>query len=272
MSIFTASALIISPAFARQPHHPLISWDSKVKFGSVAADSSATGYPASNLANPSTLLRWQSASTAEQLVTISNIEGQSDHVAIARHNLGSTGALVSVEGITAEPGAVWEELLDPVLLGDDAPHIFRFAKDSYIGLRLRIVPDGTAPRCAVLYCGELLALMPGLSPGYVPLTQAEQIREFNGTSESGEYLGSIIMGAGLRSTAEVPEIDPDYYDQKLAPFIRAANRKQPFFFAWSPTKHPGQVAYAWLASAASAPVIRGTGQRSLSLDMAGLSI
>lgn len=272
MAIFTSHALVIAPTFAYRPRHPLISWNNKVKFGSATADSSATGYPASNLANPSTLLRWQSASTSEQLVTISNIEGQSDHVAIARHNLGSTGALVSVEGITAEPGAVWEELLEAVLLGDDAPHIFRFATGSYTGLRLRIVPDGTAPRCAVLYCGELLALMPGLSLGYVPLTQAEVIRDFNGTSESGEYLGSIILGAGLRSTAEVPEIDPDYFDQKLQPFVSAANRKQPFFFAWSPVKHPGQVAYAWLASAASAPVNRGTGQRSLSLDMAGLSI
>lgn len=273
MSVYTSPALVITPDFEYAPHHPLVLWETLVTRTNVAADSAEVAYPASNLANPNTNLRWQSASTASQQITISDLDGEIDCLAIARHNFGSGAIEVTeIEGITADLGAVWESIFGPQQLADDTPAMFRFAKDFYVGIRITLTPDATAPQCAVLFCGELMAIKPGISPGYIPLSRALQIDLFNGRAERGEYLGSIVDGATLSSRATVPSIDPDYYDEVLKPFVYAANRGSPFFFAWAPEHHADEVAYAWLNSPANPSVTQASGELELSLDMSGLAL
>src|SRR5690606_20831318 len=101
--------------------------------------SELTDFPASNLANPSTtpLQGWRSDSTADQYVTATvSPQVEVDYVGIARHNLGSTQTVVTVEAILADEGADWEVVVEPTTLGDDAPAVFRFAPDFYVGVRL----------------------------------------------------------------------------------------------------------------------------------------
>lgn len=271
MALITAPALIISPDTTIEPHHPLIGCDNKVTFGNLAADSEAANYPVTNLANPLTVSGWRSGSTAAQVVEINSLEGQTDYVGIARHNLGSTGCSVAVWGITAEPGAVFEELLDPVLLADDAPAMLRFAKDYYVGLELRLVPDGTAPQMAVLFAGALLAVRPGIQPGYVPLPLAVSLDVQNGRSQSGEYLGAIVTGAALGSPASFRDMEAGWFDSEMRPFIDAANYGATFFWAWAPTYRPNDVAYAFLAQTAQPPVVRSGAFYDLDLSMGGVA-
>lgn len=270
MALYTPAALIITPNFDYESHHPLIGWEQKVTFAGLTSDSAATDYPVTNLSNPNTNLYWKSASTATQLVTASSLEGQTDYIGVARHNFGSAGVTVSVETITAEPGAVWTEVFAGIIPADDSPFIMRFAKGYYIGVRLRLIPVATAPQAAVWYAGSLTALKPGLAPGYVPLTRAENIEVYSGRSTSGEYLGAIITGGSLQSGASIKDVDPDFYATALDGFVRSANRFAPFFFAWSPTDYPEEVAFAWLTSTVLPNISRTTGYLDLSLPMAGL--
>lgn len=270
MGIVTAPGLVITPDYDYEPHHPLVCWENKVTFSGLTSDSAVTGNPVTNLANQNTNNLWKSGSTAEQLVTVSSLDGETDSVNIARHNLGSAAVLVSVETLTAEPGAVFTEVFAPVYLADDSPAILRFAKGYYTDVRLRLVPTATAPQIGILYVGALTALKPGLEPGFVPLSRAKNYEVYSGRSTSGEYLGAIITGGGLQSSASIRDIDPDFYGDVVAPFLESANLFEPFFFAWSPDAYPSEVAFAWLTSPALPNISRNTLHVDISLSMAGL--
>jgi hypothetical protein len=178
---------------------------------------------------------------------------------------------VAVWGITAEPGAVFEELLEAVLLADDAPAMLRVVKGFYVDLELRLVPDGTAPSIAVLFAGPLLAVRPGIQPGYVPLPLAVSLDVQNGRSQSGEYLGAIITGAALGSPASFRDLEANWFDAQMRPFIDAANYGATFFWHWAPTYRPDDVAYAFLAQTAQPPVVRSGAFYDLDLSMGGVA-
>lgn len=270
--LFISPALVVTPADPEQAHYPLIGIETKVTLANVSADSEVSGYPVTNLANPLTVSEWRSASTAEQLITIEDLEGQTDYVGIARHNLGSAGVAVTVEGITGEIDAEWEVLLDSVTLGDDSPHVFRFAKDYYVGIQLRLVPADVAPKIAVMFAGALQTIWKGIAPGYTPLHLGEQIDILNGRSASGEHLGAIVTGATLASTASFQDIDPEWFAANMPALLSRLNRGASFFWLWSPTTHPDHVAYANLARTAVPVISRATEHYDLDLSMSGLAL
>lgn len=272
MAILISPALVVSPAADFQPHLPLVGWHNQVTAATVSADSETTAYPATNLANPASVLLWVSDTTAEQLVTVINLSGQSDYVGVARHNWGSTGVLVSVEGLTAASSPDFVEIFEPVLLGDDTPHVLQFAKDYYTSIRLRLVPDAVAPRAAVVHVGELLTLPNGIEPGYTPLRDGQEVTRADGWSEAGEYLGGIVSGSKLTSAASIKNIDPDEYDAYVRPFVSAANNGAAFFFIWAPDVRPAEVAYCSLDRAAIPVINYETGEKDLTLSMGGLAL
>lgn len=273
MTVYTSPGLVVAPAFDYEPHHPLVLWNTLVIRTNIAADSADPSYPVSNLANPNTNLRWQSGSTAGQQITISDLDGQIDSIAIARHNFGSGAVEVTeIEGITAEPGAVWQSLFGPQQLPDDTPALFRFAKGYYVGIRLTLTPTSLVPQCAVLFCGEIMAIRPGIVPGFTPLGAALSIDVYNGRSERGEHLGSIVSGAELATSLSFKDIDADVFEDEVMPFLAAANLGSPFFFAWSADTSPADVSFAWLASTCLPVINRTTGEIDMTLDLKGLSL
>lgn len=271
MGIFLSPGLIITPTISK-PHYPRIGWDNKVTASNVSAASETTAGPATNLANPDTVGGWISGSTAEQLVTVTGLTGESDYIGIARHNLGSTGATVSVEGLTAESSPSWVEVFEGALFADDAPVVLQFEKDFYTGLRVRIIPDGTAPRAAVLYAGELLAMQKGLQPGHTPLSKGQDTELATGRSEAGEHLGAIVVGQSLSSRADFRLLTAAWYAENMASFIAAANLGAPFFFAWDPENHPEDVAYCWLTTPARPMLNQFTHHHDISLALGGLAL
>lgn len=258
MSIILAPSLVITPSTAIPNTYPVIGWHNMVTFDQVTADSAEDGYPASNLANPQTTSKWVSASTAEQVVTVGGLEGQTDYVAFARHNFGSSGAAISVEGITAEPDADWEEIFPGAIPGDDAPLMLLFEPGYFTEVRVRIVPDGAAPSAAVLHAGRVLRMMRGVQPGFVPLRDAAVPETVDGLSESGEFLGSIITSQERTTVADFKVLSRDWYNQNVRQFVTAANRKQPFFFAWNPQDEPDDVGYCWLNRKRHISVVTGS--------------
>lgn len=254
MSIVLSPALVVSPSGAYPISHPLVGWHNVVTFGNVTADSEDADYPVTNIANPSTANRWLSASTAEQLVTVSDIDaGQIDYVGIARHTLA--GATVSVEAITAEPGAVWEEVHSGLIPAGTEPIVLQFESDFYIGVRLRIIPDGVEPSIAVLFVGLALVLQRSMQAGFTPITDGKENGLVTGWSQSGEHLGSIIDGAMSSNSADIKALDPTWYRESMRPFVQAGNAGEPFFFAWDPENHPDEVGFCVFGNGNVRPVI-----------------
>lgn len=272
MPLFLSPGLVVGSADGIDLHHPLFGWRNQVSVSNIVADSATTGGPATNLANPATSLLWVSSSTAEQLVTVTDLVGEIDYVGIARHNFGSTGIAISVEAITADSAPNYVEVLPAQLPADDSPLVLRFARDFYSAVRVRLAPDATAPQMAVLFIGKLLAIAPGLRPGFTPISEARNINLVSGLSESGEHLGAIVVGASLESSAEFEDIDPDFYAADVRPFVRGASAGDPFFFVWDPLTRPDDVAFCWLLRPAMPVISRSTGEISLSLSIGGLAL
>lgn len=247
MAILITPALVLaSPVSVRGPNAPIIGWHNVVTLGGIVADHELAAFPASNLANPSTTLRWQSDSTDEQYVTFS-IPGTDpvDYVGLARHNLGSTGVNVSVEIIDPEDEEAWIEVFAPVVLVGDAPAVLRFEPVHTTQIRLRLQPVGTAPRIAVVYVGKLLILPRGMEQGHVPVPFAAADEVVSGQAESGDFLGRIVTNQSLSTAVAIQNLSYDWFRANMGAFAKGA-RTSPFFFAWMPGTYPSDVGYAWL--------------------------
>lgn len=249
--------------------NPVIGWHNVVTIENVSADSENTLYPATNVANPSTYLRWLSDSLSTQYltVTLSEEEGEVNYVALARHNFGSGNVTVSVE-VLGDSG--WEEVNAAVALPDDRPALFRFARGLYSGVRLKMIPSTDEPTVSVVYVGELLVLQRRVYVGHSPLTHAKTSNVLTGKSESGEFLGRIVLSEGASSSVEMQNLTASWYREHMTPFVENS-KEYPFFFAWRPGTYPLETGYAWLTNDPRMVNQRSNGMVQTQLQMEGIS-
>lgn len=225
--------------------HPVIGWHNLVTAENIVAGTTATGFPASNLANPATHLRWQANDTTEQYLTITTgYVDDIDYLAVAKHNFSSGEIVVSVEGFIA---GVWTEIVEEHLLPDDGPLIFRFTPQSLSHIRLRMQSGSEAPRAAVVYVGALLPLQRKIYVGHTPMPHGRKNDIVNGMSETGNFLGRLVLGSWRESTIPLSLIDPRWYRENMDEFLAVA-KSTPFFFAWRPGTYPLEVGYAYLTA------------------------
>lgn len=268
--LFLSPSLLLGASPALGLHLPIILWRNLATIGNIAADEEVEDYPATNLVNPVTTSLWKSGATSEQLITIDiNSADPVDGVGIARHNFGSGGVTVSIEGLTAEPEADWEELFPETLIGNDDPVLFRFEKAFLIGLRVRLQPADVEPQAAVLYVGEVLTLEWGVQVGHTPLPYARERDIVVGRSESGEFLGRIQTGGARRSRAEIANLSPAFYREHVDPFFA---QSPPFFFAWAPLAYPGEVGFAWLTNDPVPVPSHLAGYINITLELEGIAL
>lgn len=80
-------------------------------------------------------------------------------------------------------------------------------------------------------------------------------------SESGNFLGRIVVGQSLETALSLQNITPSWYRSNMEPFVTAA-REAPFFFAWRPGSYPRELGYAWLAKDRQSAAERDDGGRA----------
>lgn len=245
--IVFSPALVLTAQQQVDENRPIICYENHVTTSNLVADQEDADYPATNLANPLTNSLWKSGSTADQYLTVTLSGGDEvDYVGIARHNFGSGAVLVSIEAITDEEGAEWEEVVGEQDLGNDSPALFVFEPGFFVSVRVKLQPDAVAPQAAVLYLGKSLRMQKGLQPGYVPLSLARTRDVLNGTAMNGDFGGSIVMSQRLGSAASFKALGGSWYRETMQPFVDVC--RDPFFFAWRPVSFPLEVAYAWALS------------------------
>src|SRR5690606_13427295 len=155
--IVLSEALVLTPDPEIDLRNPIIGWENHVTRSNVLADEEDADFPAVNLANPATFLRWQGLTTGPQSIFAQvQTTVATDYVGIAGHNFGSAQIAVSIYG--SSNGVDFEELVQEQLLGDDSPAIFRYEPQALNTVEVRLASGNDIPRCAVLYCGKLLVL------------------------------------------------------------------------------------------------------------------
>lgn len=270
--IILSRALVLSDQ-AESALNPVIGWRNVVVVGGVSSTTTDVDFPASNLANPATHLKWKGGVNAgdEYLTVVTNSIEDIDYLAVARHNFGSANITVSVEGCEdlSDSPQVWTELVEEHLLADDTPILFRFEPGAYAGIRLCMQQGDDLPEAAVMYVGKLLVLERSIkiNDPHVPFPMGIVSKEINGKSESGNYLGRIEINRYNQSSAEFEWFDPIWYRENFQPFVAA---RPSFFFAWNPTEYPTEVGYAWLTDNPLPEVDPVTRRVAIDLKMQGI--
>jgi hypothetical protein len=264
-----------SPADDNPPGVPLIGYHNIVTSANITSTTAVTGFPISNVANPATHLFWRGGvTTGDELLTITTgFAGPIDYVGIAGHNLGSAQIPVTITDTGSSPPAI---LVSETLLPDDAPAILRFAPGVYSAIQIRLnlsfLAEGTAPQIAVIYLGKLLILERGIKVDveHVPITFGRRTSIVNGMSETGNFLGRIVLSEHRESRAEFFGFTPDFYRSQIDVFLDAA-QEFPFFWAWAPAEYPLETGFVWLLANAEPGVSPDHRRISLVLEMAGIA-
>jgi hypothetical protein len=244
--IFSDSyVLSAQPDFNRT--NPVLGWDNQITAAGTVADFEELNFPATEMANPSTNLFWRSTSLDEQYITFDlDDERTNNYIGIARHNFGSGGVVVSVE-VQLFDESDWTQLIDGFVVADDNPIFIRFLDVAALRMRIKLTPLATIPEVAVVFIGTLLVIPMEIPAGHTPLIDGIVTNTTDGLSESGDYLGSIVLGQKLASTVSFQYLNSAWYRASMRPFIKNG-RGTPFFFSGFPDSFPREAGYAWLTN------------------------
>jgi hypothetical protein len=267
----TNRTVVVAPTLGSEDlNAPVFGYSNFVTVAGIATTTAASGYPATNLANPSTASFWRASTTAIQYLTATLSPTQVvDYVGIARHNFKTAGIAVSVE-TQVGLGDPWVEVIAPFIPSDNAALILRFEAQSAYGVRVKLAAGSVVAQASVMYTGKLLSSTQRVYVGHSPITLNRRTEVVSGFSENGNYLGRIVTGSNLTTSVSLTHLKPDWYRTYFDPFILAA-RETPFFFAWRPLQYPNETAFSWLTNDPQPSNMLPNGMMQISLEMSGVN-
>lgn len=237
--------------------HPIVGWQSIATPATVFADRENADFPAVNMANPATHLKWKSGTVSpanDLTIAIVNADLQDvDYIAIAGHNLGSNSVPIIV-GYLDDASPAMFHLLDitgpmgsPAVLADNGPKIIRFTAGAYPILLLNLGAVAAELEISVLYCGKLLVMPRKLYQGLTPIPYGRTAKVTNGRTETGNFLGRIVLQEFVKDTIPLSLIDPAYYRNHIDAFM-ADNKERPFFISWRPETYPSEAGFCHMTN------------------------
>jgi|GEM_PF-786994 len=245
-------------------NNPVIGYDSSVTSSSITADSEATDFPATNMANTSTGEYWESAIDTVQYVTVAFTSQLVNYVGIAAHNL--VGATYEIE---YKVGAGSWTAVGVALIPDDNSAIMWYFEDTTAdNWRIKITPvSGTNPKIGVVYIGTVLRLQRRVYVGHTPINYGRQTSVQTGLSEVGDYLGRVVKKRVLKSSVKQENISQSFYRSDIEPFVKHADvESEPYFFAWRPSSYPLEIGYCWNTRNIVPSNQRANGMMEFSID------
>lgn len=249
-------------------NNPWVGYHTVLTVGNVSADQEDPEFPVSNLSNVSTAEKWKGLTTGAQSVTIN--EGaleECDYFALAKHNLGSSGAQVTLQ--VSDDGVTWVDASETIAPGNDFAIMSRFEALTSAFWRLAILPGTEPPQITVVYLGKLLVMQRSLYVGHTPLTLGRSQNVTVGRSEDGQFLGLYLRSTTLVSTADFKNLTPGWYRNLFDP-LAASMASRPFFWAWRPASYPEEVGYAWSKGGVSVSNQSPNGLMQVSFPMEGV--
>lgn len=250
---------------------PIVGWENVayITGTTLASTTENASYPLSNLKNQSTFLEWRgtSAANAEEITITPSSARMFDYVGLASHNFGTNGITVEIQ---ANNGAGFQVLIPAFSVANDSPIIARFTKNTYTQIKIKLQPNGSSvPRLAIAYAGEGLILQRNIYVGHTPITMGRRSNVVNGKSESGNFLGRIVLGELNESGVDLQNLTPLFVRDKLLPFFRNS-LEFGWFFAWRPQSYPLEVGYVWMISDPVPVNQRSNGMMQVQLQFHGI--
>lgn len=254
---------ITSPDDLTQPlTHPRIGYQTITRLpGVVVTATAANGFAFDGPLRPDTYERWKPTAVPANWQIDALAAQDVDYVGIAAHTLGTSGCEFIMQ--YSSDAVTWTDFGESMIVANNAPVMILADEVSARYWRLRIL-SGAAPEVGVVYIGKALALQRRIYGGHTPITLSRETMIRPQKSEGGQFLAKTIIRRGVKTSASILHITPDWYRDNFDPFVLSA-RQYPYFWAWYPSRFPKEVGYVWTGDDI-APSNMGTGKGWMQVD------
>lgn len=269
MSIYVSSNVIVDPLLSATLEWPVFLWDNLLDYNGIVASAEATDFPATNLWNPQTSSLWK-ADTADIVILEFTVDPQNpiDAIGFARHNFGTAQALITINGITADDGAVYQELIE-FTPGDDTAILCVVDAEYYTTIQVIIESTNlTEPQCGCVGIGTLLRMSTGIPPGHYPVKDSLEVETLAGIAENGDFLGDIITSQVLKTSIDFKLLEGDWYRTNMRAFVQA---HVPFWFGWAPLLYPTEMAYGKINGNPKPQINQSDGRMDITIPIIALA-
>lgn len=263
--------IVISPSLTLSSDPTEFNGDNPIiGYLNYVTDATATteeeGYEAVKVMTPDTYTRWRATGDTQVLTLEVTAPDEIDYVGIAGHNFGTAQIEFEIEGFDGS----WNSLITGTLPPDNSPIIARFASGTYTQVRINMAAGDEFPEIAAVYVGKLLVMQRRIAVGHTPVKYGRRTRISNGRSETGQFLGRVVLSETVQTEAAFNNLTGAWYRANMDPFVKAA-QEIPFFWGWRPLTYPNECGYVWLTEDPVPNQQRPGGYLSVTLAMSGIS-
>jgi hypothetical protein len=242
-------------------NNPVMAWYNYIDNATISGFSPAADGAAENAKTGATW-NFYSPSTSSgsawlQMDFTSNV--LPSFAALAGHNLGSTGAIVSLQ-YTLNNGATWNDSgAGSVVATNDDPIGFRL-KGTIGATRWRFYITSFSGTLAVatVFLGEEFIFDRRFYGGFSPVLTPSEIELNVNRSIGGQLLEGHVrfQGSSLSATLDNLSAASCRSAEYLA-LQEGFNKGDPVYFAWRPTKYPQDFYYGWKSGSGLRPTNNG---------------
>lgn len=228
----------------------------------ISTDREDPDHPLVNIKNPATNLFYRETTGGVLSPTITidfDSSEEVDTIAIQGHNCYNITNLFTISCLYQNDNGTFRETEETIYsysnepgsrinILDNRPIIFRIEKRKYRKININfLLASGFRLQVANIFAGVALKMPRGVYVGHKPITYARESNIVTGKSESGQFLGRIVVGETYQNEFRLSNIEPDFFRQEIAPFFDNAD-ENPFFMAWRPDEYSSETAYCWSVS------------------------
>lgn len=250
--------------------NPYILADNRFLDGTPTATDTAAGYSVLNIYDLKSFTSWKGASAGTKYLTVSCGSAKAaDTLAIFKHNLGASGASVSVESSTN--GSTWTERLSAFTPTTDKAIMKTFTEATAQYWRVKIVTASIAAQIAIGMVGARIAFPYPPDAPFVPAST--KMEADSNRSKTGQLLGTIVRFKPYTIAAKWSALSRSWVDTIFRPFWEDyASEMKPFFWAWDLSTFASDVRFVTIDpdSELETPVTVLSTYDSVSLEMVGV--
>lgn len=220
--------------------------------GTITASTAAAGFPAANAGTVRTDSGWRPTALPATWTTTYAAPEAISYIGIAKHYLGSLGAVFSLEydegaGFVAFAG------MSGVSVDNDKPILFLCRARNVDAIRLTVTSADAMPTISVISAGVADEMpRPFVWTGQ-PITEGEQVAFEDTRSQTGNFVGRSIQSQGLQFSLTMQNASECWRQSTWQDFKRWANGEgAAFFVAARPCHYVEEVAFAWMNDTARA--------------------
>lgn len=218
---------------------------------------------------PNTADRWTiTAGASEAILFTLPANSNVDTVCIGAHNLGSSGATVSVIYDADAIGGGWVTFAPAVAPNDDTAIMFHVGTAvSARRIQINISSGFNDLFIGSVYAGVALQMQRPFFSGHTPLPLSASTVRYSSMTEGGNFVGEQIRRIGFNTSGSWSNLENDWYRFYFQPFVIHA-RTLPFYFAWNLAAYPTDVGYVKTSQDIS-PAYGVRDKFDVSFDMVG---